>query len=247
MRKLIFWVILAIYITAVINGQNINQKSNEVVVEKLKQRTQELLDAVATGDKALWQKYLADGSLYTDEEGNVLTKDELINGLHPLPKGYVGSIKIGKTESLVQENVVVLTHLDHEVLELYGQKLLTNFQTTSIWAKQSDGDWKLVSTQVIAIPNERKPAKIDLKKLDSYLGEYELTPQIVYTITREGDKLFGQRTGRVKEELLPLCDDIFYKKGVWRGEKVFERDAKGKVVKMLDRRENNDLVWKKVK
>lgn len=247
MRKFIFLVILTTYITAVINGQNINQKSNEVVVEKLKQRTQELLDAVATGDKALWQKYLADGSLYTDEEGNVLTKDELINGLHPLPKGYVGSIKIGKTESLVQENVVVLTHFDHEILELYGQKILTNFQTTSIWAKQSDGDWKLVSTQVIAIPNERKPVKVDLKKLDSYLGEYELAPQIIYTITREGDKLFGQRTGRAKEELLPLCNDIFYKKGVWRGEKVFERDAKGKVVKMLDRRENNDLVWKKVK
>ncbi|HRH41939.1 MAG TPA: DUF4440 domain-containing protein, partial [Pyrinomonadaceae bacterium] len=204
MRKFIFLVILTTYITAVINGQNINQKSNEVVVEKLKQRTQELLDAVATGDKALWQKYLADGSLYTDEEGNVLTKDELINGLHPLPKGYVGSIKIGKTESLVQENVVVLTHFDHEILELYGQKILTNFQTTSIWAKQSDGDWKLVSTQVIAIPNERKPVKGDVKKLDSYIGEYELAPQIIYTITREGDKLFGQRTGRAKEELLPL-------------------------------------------
>ena len=30
-------------------------------------------------------------------------------------------------------------------------------------------------------------------------------------------------------------------------ERVFERDAQGNVVKMLDRRENNDLVWKKVK
>ena len=69
---------------------------------------------------------------------------------------------------------------------------------------------------------------------------------MTYTITREGDKLFGQRTGRAKDELLPLCVDIFYRKGVWRGEKVFERDAQGNVVKMLDRRENNDLVWKKV-
>jgi hypothetical protein len=34
---------------------------------------------------------------------------------------------------------------------------------------------------------------------------------------------------------------------VWRGEKVFERDDKGRIVRMLDRRENNDLVWKKVK
>ncbi|MBX7172307.1 MAG: DUF4440 domain-containing protein [Pyrinomonadaceae bacterium] len=220
---------------------------NNSLVEQLKQKTQELLDAVGAGNKEIWQKYLAEGSLYTDEEGNVLTKDELIKDLRPLPKGYIGSIKIGETKALVQENVVVLTHLDHESLELFGQKLLTNFQTTSIWAKQSDGDWKLVSTQVIAIPNERKPAQIKAEKLNDYLGEYELAPDVHYTITREGDKLFGQRTGRAKEELLPLCVDIFYKKGVWRGEKVFERDETGKVIKMLDRRENNDLVWKRIK
>ena len=83
--------------------------------------------------------------------------------------------------------------------------------------------------------------------LDSYVGQYQLWPDVSYTITREGEQLFGQRTGRAKEELLPLCSDMFYRKGVWRGEKVFERDNSGKVVKMLDRRENNDLVWKKVK
>jgi hypothetical protein len=64
---------------------------------------------------------------------------------------------------------------------------------------------------------------------------------------REGDKLFGQRTGRAREELLPLYEDVLYRKGVWRGEKVFERDANGRIIKLLDRRENNDLVWVKVK
>jgi hypothetical protein len=57
----------------------------------------------------------------------------------------------------------------------------------------------------------------------------------------------GQRAGRAKEELLALCADTFYRKGVWRGEKVFERDGKGRVVRMLDRRENNDIVWSRVR
>jgi hypothetical protein len=223
------------------------KSSNDELVERLKQATQELLDAVALGDKAVWQRYLAEGSIYADEEGRVLTKEELIKELNPLPAGYVGSIKIGDTKSLVQENVAVLSHLDREELVLYGQKLVTNYQTTSTWARQKNGQWQLVSTQVLAIPNERKPGVIDPKSLDSYAGQYELTPQITYTITREGDKLFGQRTGRAKEELLPLCVDIFYRKGAWRGEKVFERDAQGRVAKMLDRRENNDLIWKKIK
>ena len=220
---------------------------NEEIVERLKRATQELLDAIAPGDKGVWQRYLAEGSIYADEEGRVLTKDELIKELNPLPPGYVGSIKIGETKSLVQDHVVVLSHLDREELELYGQKIVTYFHMTNTWARQRDGQWRLVATQVMAIPNERKPAVIDPKSLDSYVGQYELAPQVTYTVTREGDKLFGQRTGRAKEELLPLCQDIFYRKGVWRGEKVFERDAQGRVVKLLDRRENNDLVWRKVK
>ncbi len=221
--------------------------SGDELVDKLKRATQEMLDAVARGDKAVWERYLAEGSIYADEEGRVLTRDELIKELRPLPPGYQGSIKVGETKSLVQENVVVLSHVDHEELVLHGQKLLTNFLTTHTWAKQKNGEWQVVSTQVMALPNERKPAVIDLKNLDSYVGQYQLSPEITYTITREGDKLFGQRTGRTKEELLPLCTDIFYRKGTWRGEKVFQKDGQGRVVAMSDRRENNDLVWKKIK
>jgi len=217
------------------------------IVARLKGATQELLDAIAPGDRAVWQRYLAEGSIYADEEGRVLTKDELLKELTPLPAGYVGSIKIGETRALAQDDVVVLSHRDREELELYGQKIVTFFHMTNTWARQKDGQWRLVSTQVMAVPNERKPAAVDPKSLGAYVGEYQIAPRVTYTVTREGDRLFGQRTGRPREELLPLCTDVFYRKGVWRGEKVFERDTQGRVARMLDRRENNDLVWQKVK
>lgn len=222
-------------------------KSNEAVVERLKRAMQELLDAIAPGDVAVWQKYLAEGCIYTDEEGNVSTKEELLKELKPLPKGYVGSIKMGEPKVLAQDNVIVMSHRDREELELYGQKLVTWFHLTDTWARQKDGQWKLVAAHVMAIPNERKPIAVSPTKLDEYVGQYQLATDMTYIITREGDKLFGQRTGRAKEELLALCVDTFYRRGVWRGEKVFERDAKGKVVRMLDRRENNDLVWERLK
>lgn len=221
-------------------------QDNEIVAQ-LKQATQELLDAIAPGNKSVWQRYLAAGSVYADEEGRVLTREQLLEELKPLPKGYVGSIRIGDTKAVVQDNVVVLSHRDREELELYNQKIVTYYHMTNTWARQRDGQWQLVATHVMAIPNERKPAAIDPKTFDIYIGQYELAPDVTYVITREGDKLFGQRTGRPKDELLPLCVDVFYRKGVWRGEKVFERDAQGRVVRLLDRRENNDLVWKKVK
>ncbi len=154
---------------------------------------------------------------------------------------------MGEPKVLIQDNVIALSHRDREDLELYGQKIVTYFHSTDTWAKQKDGQWRIVATQTMAIPNERKPMPINSQKLDAYVGQYQLSPEVTYTITREGDRLFGQRTGRARDELLPLCVDILYRKGVWRGEKVFERDPQGNVVKMLDRRENNDLVWKKVK
>jgi ketosteroid isomerase-like protein len=232
-----------------VHAQNTNGPARDdaanATVEQLKRATQELLDAVAPGDVAVWRRHLAEDCIYTDEEGNVKTKQDLLKELKPLPKGYLGSIKMGEPKVLAQENVIVLSHRDREELELYGQKLVTYFQSTDTWAKSQDGQWKLIAVQVMAIPNERKPIAVSPKKLDEYVGQYQLAPDVIYTITREGDKLFGQRTGRAKEELLPLCADTFYRKGVWRGEKVFERDSEGRVVRLLDRRENNDLVWKR--
>jgi len=224
-----------------------SEKPNSDVVEQLKQATQELLDAIAPGKKEVWEKYLAEGSIYSDEEGNVKTKEEILKEFNPLPKGYIGSIKMGEPKVLIQDNVIALSHRDREELELYGQKIVTYFHSTNTWAKQKDGQWQIIATQTMAIPNERKPMAINPQKLDAYVGQYQLSPEVTYIVTREGDKLFGQRTGRAKDELLPLCVDIFYRKGVWRGEKVFEKDAQGNVVKMLDRRENNDLAWKKIK
>ena len=231
------------------HAQNTNHPTgngaSDAIVEQLKRATQELLDAVAHGDVAVWQKYLAEDCIYADEEGNVKTRKDLLKELKPLPKGYLGTIKMGEPKVFAQENVIVLSHRDREELELYGQKLITWFHSTDTWAKSQDGQWRLVAAQVMAIPNERKPIAVSPKKLDAYVGQYELAPDVTYTVTREGEKLFGQRTGRAREELLPLCVNTFYRKGVWRGEKVFERDAKGRVIRLLDRRENNDLVWKK--
>jgi hypothetical protein len=248
MKKTILFILLAVFFGLLpAYADAAAQNSRDAIIEQLKRATQELLDAIAPGETAVWQKYLAEGCLYADEEGNVKTKEDLLKELKPLPKGYVGSIKMGEPKVFVQDGVIVLTHRDREELELYGQKLITWFHSTDTWTRLQDGQWKLAAVQVMAIPNERKPIEVGPKELEAYVGQYRLAPDVIYTVTRESDKLIGQRAGRAKEELLPLCADTFYRKGVWRGEKVFERDAKGKVVRMLDRRENNDLVWRRVK
>jgi len=57
--------------------------------------TQEMLDAVAPGDKKVWEHFLAQEAIYTDENGKTYTKKEFLDELKPLPpiaKGtYVNS------------------------------------------------------------------------------------------------------------------------------------------------------------
>jgi len=66
------------------------------------------------------------------------------------------------------------------------------------WVKSQDGQWRLVAAQVMAILNEHKPIAVSPKKLDECNGQYQLAPDVIYTIMREGDKLFGRRTGRAE-------------------------------------------------
>jgi hypothetical protein len=64
-------------------------------------------------------------------------------------------------------------------------------------------------------------------------------------VKRDGERLLGQRTGRREEELFAEADGIFTQKG-YRGRKMFVRDSAGRVIELRDRRDGNDLVWRRV-
>jgi hypothetical protein len=57
-------------------------------------RTQQLFDAVAPGDPEPWKFYLADDSLFFDEQGHNMDKKAFLEALQPLPADYSGKIII---------------------------------------------------------------------------------------------------------------------------------------------------------
>jgi hypothetical protein len=62
--------------------------------------------------------------------------------------------------------------------------------------------------------DERAPhveVRIDPKLLDGYVGTYQLTPQLIFTVTRDGDTLLAQLTGQPAYQVHPYTDhDFFY-------------------------------------
>lgn len=80
-----------------------------------------------------------------------------------------------------------------------------------------------------AIPAERVAIKIDPTIFDAYVGQYEITPGFILTMSREGEKFFSQATGQQILEIFPESETKFFLKVV-DAQVEFIKDASGAVV-----------------
>jgi hypothetical protein len=53
-------------------------------------------------------------------------------------------------------------------------------------------------------PTQHTEIRIDPKLLDNYTGRYQLTPNLIFEVTRDGDRLFAQGFGQVNGEAIGL-------------------------------------------
>jgi CubicO group peptidase (beta-lactamase class C family) len=83
-----------------------------------------------------------------------------------------------------------------------------------------------------APPKEHKAIKLDPKIFDAYVGDYQLAPNFVITISREGDQFFLQATGQGKVELLAETETDFFLKVV-DAQITFVKDDKGQVTSLV--------------
>jgi hypothetical protein len=70
-----------------------------------------------------------------------------------------------------------------------------------------------------------------------------LTAEIKSTIRCTADGLAAERTGRPPAQYLAEVEDVFFVAGQPRTRRIFVRDAGGKVVGFVDRREGEDVRW----
>ena len=221
------------------------QPKNDITQDELVRRTQELFDSVAAGEQTPWKKYFADDCLYFDEKGRNMNKVALVADITPLPAGYSGNIKIGKVQSHIDRHVAILSYDMDETETIYGQNMRARYHATDTWM-QRNGQWQIVAGQVLRYYEDPSPGKADSAKFAEYVGTYELSPGNTLMISTDGKLLYRQRGDRPKDILIPEATDTFFRKGV-EGRILFRRADKDKVDALIDRRNNEDVVWKRVK
>jgi len=90
------------------------------------------------------------------------------------------------------------------------------------------------------------PGKPDLKRYADYVGTYELTPETTLSVSAgRCGFVFAARAG-AKNLLIPEASDIFFLKGV-EGRRLFSTGRERQVDALINRRNNEDVVWRKTK
>jgi hypothetical protein len=215
-----------------------------ITQDELVRRTQELYDAIVPGNPAPWKKYFADDCIFSDEKGRTLDKPKLIADITPLPPGYSGTIKIDKVQSRIVGETAVLSYDANETEIIFGQNMTARYHVTDTWLRRN-GQWQIIASQAHRYYEDPAIGKADPKKFADFIGTYELAPGQTRIVTAESDKLFIKRNGK-KEQLFPEASEIFFRKGV-EGRILFHSGTNGKIDILIDRRNNEDVIWRKVK
>ena len=238
-------ILLIIIAMFYFSGCSRSSSRDSITQDDLVRRTQELVNSVAGGDQGPWKKYFADDCLYFDERGRSMNKEALVADIAPLPQGYSGTILVSNAQSHIEGNVAVLSYDLNESETVYGQTMKARYHETDTWMRRN-GDWQIVAGQVLRYYEDPAEGVVDARSYADYVGIYEAALGKTMSISLEDGHLFRQRGSGAKVELFPEVAGLFFRKGV-EGRTLFQRGADGKVDTLIDRRNNEDIVWKRVK
>ena len=95
------------------------------------------------------------------------------------------------------------------------------------------------------LPRERKEIQVAVKTLEKYVGKYQLTPQLVLSVTLESGKLMAQVSTQPKLELFAESETVFFFKTV-NAQVTFVVSAQGEVTGLVFRQGGSEIPAQKI-
>lgn len=202
--------------------------------------------AITTDKKALARfvdRNVADPFVYTDESGSrIITKAEMLNSIQAMSDAVKEILGFDSLRVVDYGTTAVATYSGTSESDFNGQKLTRKFRQTDTFVKRN-GRWQHVAGHSSGIAADRPMATVDPKLFDAYTGQYEIAPNFVLTVTREGNKLMGQwpGTSTPKVELLSQNETTFFTK-ILPGSLVFVKGENNQASHIIYRQANGEEV-----
>ena len=226
-------------------SQKVAQESKDV--EEIRRLENDWLNSYLRGDKATFDRIVAEDFTGTDESAVLRNKAQERELVQAPPSS---DIKVSLTNEDIQVrsfgDTAIVTGRIVQKAERAGQDSF-GFQSrfTDTFLRRQ-GRWQVVARHYSRFPHERTAIKLDPKIFDAYVGEYEIAPNIIFHVTKEDDKLMSQVTGQPKAELLPESETGFFVKGI-PAQFIFMRDEKGQVARITILQDGRTISMKRVR
>jgi CubicO group peptidase (beta-lactamase class C family) len=103
-----------------------------------------------------------------------------------------------------------------------------------------------VHGEKVTLSSERKEIKLQPEVLKQYVGDYQLAPGAILSVTLEADQLETQLTGQEKIPVFAETENKFFPKVV-NAELEFTKDTSGKITQLILHQGGRDMPARKVK
>ena len=240
MKRLLVIAILTIAWLPLVFGQTNSGTTaqNNSVEHEIIRLERERLKAFAQADKAAFERLVTDDLTITHGYGEVLTKAQEMSVMRPsTPERPLPALSIEDPKVRVYGDAAVMTGSLVETNRDGRRELVLRFTNTYVKQKEQ---WRMVAGQLTTLSRERAIAKVDPKIYDAYVGQYRNPRGRILTVMRDGDRLVIEVGGQ-KLEIFPESETQFFFKedDVLL---VFVKDEQGRVVRLVNRRPNGDVV-----
>lgn len=214
--------------------------------QELRRLEDEWLGSYLRGDKATFDGIVADDFTGTDESATVRNKAQERELIQPPPASIKSSltnkdlqVRIYGDAAIITGRIVVKTQLPDQPEIGFQSRFTDTFL-------KRHGRWQVSARHYSRLPPERAAVKLDPKVYEDYVGQYELAPNFVLTVTKESDRLMSQATGQPKFALLPESEIAFFIKD-FSALFIFMRDQSGAVNRLITVQDGRIIPAKRIK
>jgi ketosteroid isomerase-like protein len=202
------------------------------------------MDALAPGDKPVWDRIMDPACVVTTEEGQVVTKQQFLDELRPLPEGLTGGIEVKELEVREFPNFALVRYLADEWESVFGQRLSVQYRVTNAYRREGL-TWKMVASHLSVVTRDPPAQVVSKAAWPALVGQYRLLPNgWTFTVELRDGELHAGRDPQKLRPLVPLTPDAFVLSGSL-GEWVFVVEN-GRAARILNLRKHAVLTWTRV-